>query len=557
MKGDRFMAKRAQLDYQWIEEGILKLRSRFSNLIFFETEDPERFDQFLKMVGSLQEYAGHEIFQYNRWDGLSHLDRQQGRYLPVSMGEGDRYAVEAGESMGLEPGIKDPSAAFRHVDRELKKQSGLLLIKDMDHSGGDLQGRDQVMTAAFRAWTHDPEMAYHRSAVICFCASASLVVDEQTLRRAAVIKVDLAQDTERAWVIYQAVRRVDLPEAVLERSLGALVNITAGLNLHQLQSILLESYTRHQAITPDAVASLKTQWIAREEIVEILQPGGGFEQVGGYEPVKDFIRNTIIKALSNPEIAAYYGISLPKGILFFGPPGTGKTLFAKALAGATHLPFINLKTENLFSKYLGDSGRLFSRAIAIAEKNAPAIVFVDEIDRFGSRRGATGDSAGEETRRVYNQILEWLGDDERKTILVGTTNRPQDLDEAMLREGRLDYKVPILYPDLDARLHILRIHLGLTGACRPLPVADQDALEAMIRRVAERTEHFSGAELKGLAQRIRRNGFLRGGQYAEQEDFLRAIESYGVNRQERSQQIQEYREYAKRFTNDSSLLKGV
>lgn len=551
------MAKRAQLDYRWVEEGILKLRSRFSNLVFFETEDPERFEQFLNVAGSLQEYAAHRFYQYNRWDGLCRLDPQQGRFVPVNMGEGDRYAVEAGHNLGLESGMREPSTAFRHVDRELKKQPTILLIKDMEHSGGEAQGRDEVMMAAFRAWAHDPEMTYHRSAVICFGAAPSLVVDEQTLRRAAMIRVDLAQDAERAWVIYQAVKRVNLPELLLQTDLGTLVNITAGLNIHQLQSILLESYTRHQSLAPDTVASLKTQWIAREDIVEILQPKGGFEQVGGYEPVKDFIRNTILKTLSSPDTAAHYGISLPRGILLFGPPGTGKTLFAKALAGATHLPFINLKTENLFSKYLGDSGRLFSRAIAIAEKNAPAIVFVDEIDRFGRRRGSTGDSAGEETRRVYNQILEWLGDEARKTILVGTTNRPQDLDEAMLREGRLDYKIPILYPDLEARIHILRIHLGLTGCCRPLPVVNQDALEAMVRWLADRTQHFSGAELQGLSHRIRRNAFLRGGRYAEQVDFVRAVESYVVNREERSEQIAEYREYAARFTNDATLLGGV
>ena len=117
----------------------------------------------------------------------------------------------------------------------------------------------------------------------------------------------------------------------------------------------------------------------------------------------------MINVLRRPEKARYFGLGLPKGLLFFGPPGTGKSLFANALASEVQLPFINLVTENIYSKWLGESGQNMKNAITLAEKMSPAIVFVDEIDRFGKRAGASAGSAEEETQRVFSQFLEWLG----------------------------------------------------------------------------------------------------------------------------------------------------
>ena len=548
------MPKQARLDDRWIREGLLKLGTRFSNLLFFETEDPERYEQFLRTLGGVRNYADHRIYQYDRWDGLRLYDKAQGRFVPVKTGEGDRYAVEAGEAMGIEKALKDPDMAFRHVDREMKNQPAILLIKNLEAPDGDIHGRNEVMIAAYRAWAMDNEMAYHRSAVICFCAGVSMVADDHTLRKAVVIKVDPGEEAERAFLVMDVALKARIRPECIGKNMGHLVQATAGLNLHQVKSVLMESLARQGSISPGLVADLKAQWLCREDIVELINPGRGFETVGGYQAVKDLIQNTILKNIQDTLGAGHWGAQPPRGILLFGPPGTGKTLFAKAMAGATHMPFIDLKTENLFSRYLGDSSRLFSRAIAIAEKNAPAFVFVDEIDSFGSRRESSGDSAGEETRRVQNQVLQWLGSEERRSILVGATNRPQDLDEALLREGRVDYRIPILYPDEQARRHILAIHLGLTGSCSLLPVPNEAFLMAQLDWLVGRTENFSGAELRGLTQRIRRNGFVRGGQYACARDFQGALNNFLIDHQQRARQIREYEEYARKFTNDAAFM---
>lgn len=548
------MPRQARLDDRWIREGLLKLGTRFSNLLFFETEDPERYEQFLRTLAGIPGYADHLIYQYDRWDGLRQYNRERGKFDPVKPGQGDRYAVEASGTMGLEKNIKDPDMAFRHVDREMKRQPAILLIKNLEIPNGDVQGPNEVMVAAYRAWAMDPEMAYHRSAVICFCAGVSMVADDHTLRKAVVVKVDLGREKERAFLVMNVATKAHIPPESVGKNMGRLVQATAGLNLHQIRSVLMESLTREGTISPDLVAELKVQWLCREDILDLVHPGWGFERVGGYREVKNFIQNAILKDLQDTRGASRWGTRPPRGILLFGPPGTGKTLFAKAMAGATHMPFMDLKTENLFSRYLGDSGKMFSRAIDIAEKNAPGFVFVDEIDSFGSRRESSGDSAGEETRRVFNQILQWLGSEERRSILVGATNRPQDLDEALLREGRLDYKIPILYPDEEARRHILAIHLGLTGTCPLLPVPNKEFMMAQLDWLVERTENFSGAELMGLTQRIRRNGFMRGGEYACTQDFQKAVNGYAIDHQKRIHQIREYEEYARKFANDAAFM---
>jgi len=475
----------------------------------------------------------------------------------VSNGDGDRYTLGPAKKMGMQKGLRDASAALRHMDKELRDKPCIFVLKDMESGQCGCQDGDHSLVAALRAWSNDSELTFKRSAVICFCAKSDLVVDEHTEKRAAVVKVDLGKDTERAYVTMQTACELEVETDQVGQQLGRLVRLTAGLNLHQLRSVLLECYARKGEIDASDVAGLKADWISREEIVDIVEPEGDFGMVGGYKTVKAFVNKNIIDVLKQPERAARFGAPLPRGLLLFGPPGTGKTLFAKALAGETNLPFINLRTENLFSRYLGESGRLFGRAIEIAEKNAPAIVFIDEIDRFGRRRSTASDGASEETRRVFNQILEWLGDRNRNTILVGTTNRPDDLDDALTRPGRLDYKIPFLYPDDEARAEILRIHLGLTGAYKSLPEEEDGLVEKQIEWLVPNTEYFSGGELEGLALMVRRNAFNRGGEFVGACDFQEAVESFTINHDQREREVEEYFTYAQEYTNDASFLNGT
>jgi ATP-dependent 26S proteasome regulatory subunit len=514
--------KQAKLDIRWIEQGLSKLDAHYANVVFFETDDPVRHDQFQSHFLTVR--PKHKILRYDRWNGLMRYERDASRYTAVSAGEGDRFAVQVAEKTGMDKAFLDLGAALRHADKELKKGACCLILRHLDGATESAQDRDPQLIQAIRAWSQDPEVSLKGSCVICLAAQADSWADPFTLQGCAVVPVDLAEDQERAHEIWSIQRQYERRSEPYD--LGLLARLTAGLNLHQLRSVLLETYHRHDRLESATVAALKNEFIGRESLVEIVRPSRGFEAIGGYEEVKRFINDNIIRPLRETDLASRWGTTLPRGAILYGPPGTGKTVFSKALAKETGLPFINMQTENLYSQYLGQSGRLFARALKIAEKNAPAIIFIDEIDRFGRRGSTTSDGASEETRRVYNQVLEYLGDQDRKTILVGTTNRIEDLDEAFLRPGRIDYKVHIGLPDEKARRAILKLHLSEP----PLPVDSSSFLDERIGDMIPKTEGLSGAELEEIAHRVRRNGFIRKAQCSVTEDFFLALSQVWENK---------------------------
>lgn len=547
-----------KLDDSWIEGGLNKLRSRFSNVVFFQTEDPERHKQFLENWLSLEDFRDHQVYEFDPWLGLQVRKENDGRmvFQPVAVGDGDRFAVNAADRMEMQGGLRDPAGAFRHMDRVLKQKSAVLILRELDQEEGQARNTEQSLMSALRSWTVNPELMLRNSAVFCFCSRAEYIVDQHTAGRCAVVDIDLGTDLERGCIMLRTMQSLGIDLFKLDKNyLKQLINLTAGLNLHQLNSVLLESYYKDRSITFERVSELKSSWIKREDVVEINEPVGGFETVGGYVAQKEFIRKNIVNVLNQTERASRYGTPLPKGILFFGPPGTGKSLFAKALAGETRLPFISLKTENLYRSYLGESGRRFGRAIKIIEKNAPAIVFIDEIDRFGRRSGSSTDGASEETRRVFNQLLEWLGDKDRKAILVGTTNRPHDLDPAFIRPGRIDYKIAMLYPDVEARKQILEIHFGLSGVYSPPPVRSVNWLKQVVEYLAGNTEFYSGADLQELVHRVRRNGFNGKGTVLSENDVENAFKSFRINLDERSREVEQYRQYSSTFADQDDLMK--
>jgi len=283
--------------------------------------------------------------------------------------------------------------------------------------------------------------------------------------------------------------------------------------------------------------------------MEIEEPAHGFEAIGGYEYLKQFVRENIINVLSNPKKAEALGLRPPRGLLLFGPPGTGKTIFARALAKELKIPLLRFKTEHVVSKWYGETERNVSKAIKLAESVAPCIVFIDEIDRFGKRD--SGDH--EVTRRTFSIILEWLGSEERKAIILGTTNVPEQLDDAFLRVGRFDYHIPVLYPDRDARYEILRVH---TGVKRKIPI-DENDYEVILDETAFATEFFSGAELEELTLRVSRYIFREGRDVATWSDFERAINTFSIDIEARKEIQAKYVELAKSLCNDREILSRI
>jgi len=280
--------------------------------------------------------------------------------------------------------------------------------------------------------------------------------------------------------------------------------------------------------------------------LDVEEPTHGFEAVGGYDALKDFIRVNVVKVLRNPARAEKLGLRPPRGILLFGPPGTGKTHFARALAKELGLPFLRLRTERVVSMWYGQTSQNIAKALQTAEAVAPAVLFIDEVDRFGKRGGIT---EHEESRRAFSILLEWLGDERRKTIVVSTSNRPQDLDDAFRRVGRFDYIIPMLYPNAKAREEILRIH---TSVVRRVPLDGVD-----LGVVAEATEYWTGAELEELVLRAARRALREDADVVTMDHFRAALSSFKINAQQRQSQLQEYLRLAEEFTNDEEFLEEI
>ncbi|MEM4633572.1 MAG: AAA family ATPase [Candidatus Anstonellaceae archaeon] len=210
--------------------------------------------------------------------------------------------------------------------------------------------------------------------------------------------------------------------------------------------------------------------------------------VGGYEDVKLELREAIVAPIKQKELTYTYGIKPPNGILLFGPPGTGKTLLMKALAKELSLGFYYVKCSDLLSEWYGESEKNVAEVFAIARKNAPCVLFFDEIDSIGKRRDAyTSDDVAP---RIMSVLLEELdGFKGKKTVItIGATNVPDQLDPALMRPGRFDKIIYMHLPDAKAREAIFKVHLS------KLP-KDQDIDYG---KLAAMTERYSGADIKNI-----------------------------------------------------------
>jgi transitional endoplasmic reticulum ATPase len=214
-----------------------------------------------------------------------------------------------------------------------------------------------------------------------------------------------------------------------------------------------------------------------------------WEDIGDLEEAKERIREIVELPLKHPEIFQRLGIEPPKGILLYGPPGVGKTLLAKALANEIGAYFIAINGPEIMSKFYGESEERLREVFKEAQENAPAIIFIDEIDSIAPRRSEV---IGEVEKRVVAQLLTLMdGIQERgKVIVIGATNRAEDIDPALRRPGRFDREIEIRPPDEKGRLEILQVHT------RNMPLAE----DVDLREIAKMTKGYTGADLAALAK---------------------------------------------------------
>ena len=216
-----------------------------------------------------------------------------------------------------------------------------------------------------------------------------------------------------------------------------------------------------------------------------------FKDVGGMDDVKEQFRVNIILPLKNPKLFQSYGKRVGGGILLFGPPGCGKTYLSRALAGECNATFYRVGIHEILDKFLGESEKNMHSLFEMARRNAPTVVFLDEIDLLGHKR--TDDSWGRALRGATNVLLSEMDDvgkPDKPVLVVGATNTPWSVDSALRRPGRFDRVIFVPPPDQTAREEILKLHL------REKPIEDID-----YPKIASKLDKFSGADIRDLVDR--------------------------------------------------------
>ena len=520
---------------EWVSDFVIKRRANRTNVYIVETMD------FRRLWGFIIQLARRTIHELLQWSFDSYIYDLQRKTL--------EKIVEFSEDRGLitmevkqeDKGLFGAGSlatidVLKQLDSILHNSPSLVVISYVFEKRHADYLADYLM-----AWSQDEKLYDHgenveeSSTVVVFTSNAELF-PVALLNSSYVITIPPSTEEERRELLRRMAERYEEEKGVKLAVTEELIKATSGLNLQDVQSAAQESLLKYGKFDLSVFTDYKLR-ILRNYGLYYIEPKRGFESIGGYKYLKEYIKNNIILPLKHPKIAEKYGIKPPKGILLYGPPGTGKTWLTKALAREIGLCVLALNPADFFRSLVGESEARVRQIQTIVESIAPCIVLFDEYDQIAMPRSQLVSS--EVSRRVANMMLEWFGE-ERKSIIVGTTNfNPNELDEAFIRPGRIDWIVPVLPPDLEARKDILRVH---TEIVRKVPLKNVDFNE-----IARKTYLFTGAELEALVLQAARLAFVERSEAVKQDHFEEALKTVVINVSEREKMLWEMIESLKKL----------
>lgn len=259
--------------------------------------------------------------------------------------------------------------------------------------------------------------------------------------------------------------------------------------------------------------------VSGAEMVE--RPDIDYDSVAGLDEQKQYVREAIELPLNSPELFEQVGVEPPKGILLVGPPGCGKTLLAKAVANHTEATFIRMVGSELAQKYIGEGGRMVRELFSLAKEKSPSIIFLDEIDAIGAKRLDGSTSGDREVQRTLMQLLAELdGFDALENVkIIAATNRPDILDEALLRPGRFDRVIEIPIPDEVGRKAIFKLNID-----------KMSTKKIQLKPIIDKTNGYSGAEIKATCVEAGMIAIRQGRGYITQTDFMDSIKRINLKK---------------------------
>ncbi|NPA11791.1 MAG: ATP-dependent zinc metalloprotease FtsH [Epsilonproteobacteria bacterium] len=266
-------------------------------------------------------------------------------------------------------------------------------------------------------------------------------------------------------------------------------------------------------------------------LIKSEKPNVKFDDVAGNEEAKEEVKE-IVDFLKNPDRYIDLGAKIPKGVLLVGPPGTGKTLLAKAVAGEADVPFFAVSGSSFIEMFVGVGAARVRDLFNQAKKEAPSIIFIDEIDAIGKSRAAGGPMGGNDEReQTLNQLLAEMDgfDSNEPVIVLAATNRPEILDPALLRPGRFDRQVLVDKPDFKGRVEILKVHVKKIKAGKDVDLEE----------IARMTAGLAGADLANIVNEAALLAGRKGKKEVNQEEFVEAVERQIAGLEKRSRRLNE------------------
>lgn len=378
--------------------------------------------------------------------------------------------------------IYDTNAPAKALNNVGAMQSdGLYLFKDLHRHFEDPEVVRKIKDLA------EPFSRGKRSLVVV-APVVSLPVELEKL--AATFRLELPGEAELDAMVRRVVRelakantlRLDIKRPDYARLLEAM----SGLTLFEAEKAVTRSILADLALDEkdvDAVVEAKKDLLQREGVIEYLPPGSGMGNVGGLANLKAWLGK---RSRAFTPQAKEFGVPPPKGVVLLGVQGCGKTLAARTIAGEWSLPLLKMEPGRLYDKYVGESERTLDRALAVAERMAPCVLMIDEIEKGFAWSGSSESDAGL-SRRIFGRMLGWLQERERPVFVVATCNAIESLPPELLRKGRFDEIFFVDLPNPDERRSIFEIHLTRRH---------RDASAFDLPRLAGASDGFSGAEIE-------------------------------------------------------------
>jgi SpoVK/Ycf46/Vps4 family AAA+-type ATPase len=495
---------------------VIKRKSQRTNCFIIETEDPKRVSQFEKNAknGKFREWIFGGKFDFDR---ILTFDIQRGKI----------YDLKTDAELPRDP----TKSLMDEFDGYLQHQRSLITVKYVT-----VDRHAEMLTDWLTACAYDEQVFEKLSTIVVFTSNARLFSDT-TRRFVHTIMVNPSTPEERKAILEDVVAKIQrLVEGAFDKKISLkisdeIIQSSSGLTLHDVETAAIESFIMHRKFTVEHFSNYKIELLKQKDVRYVI-PERGFESVGGYNYLKQYIQNNIIKVLRNPDIARHYGLRIPRGIILYGTPGCGKTFLAKALAKEVGLAMIEVSSATFMRGIVGETESRVTQLTQLIESLSPIIVFIDEIDEIALRRDQALVTDSGVRRSMQNLLMKWLGDEKRQSFIVGATNLLESCDPAFYRAGRIDEAILVLPPDLEARKQILQIH---TSVLRKVPL-DKNV---NLNNIAEKTFLFTGGELEKLVLDASRTAMKEESETVKQEHFETVLEGTKINVKERQDRVKQ------------------